>query len=102
MYNSGKDVWAKEFRDRRPDVSMATIEAYLHSLYRVRPTYSVERVPRAILLRYPRTLTATTSMPFLLQQIRSSTIDANKLFLWPHATRYQRVTPGETLWWMVD
>ena len=38
MYNSGKDVWAKEFRDRRPDVSMATIEAYLHSLYRVRPT----------------------------------------------------------------
>ena len=27
MYNSGKDVWAKEFRDRRPDVSMATIEA---------------------------------------------------------------------------
>jgi hypothetical protein len=34
MYNSGKDVWAKEFRERRPDVSMATIEAYLHSLYR--------------------------------------------------------------------
>ena len=27
MYNSGKGVWAKEFRDRRPDVSMATIEA---------------------------------------------------------------------------
>jgi pimeloyl-ACP methyl ester carboxylesterase len=45
MYNSGKDVWAKEFRDRRPDVSMATIEAYLHSLYRVRPdfVYSVSR-----------------------------------------------------------
>ena len=33
------------FRDRRPDVSMATIEAYLHSLYRVRPdfVYSVSR-----------------------------------------------------------
>ena len=45
MYNSGKDVWAKEFRERQPDVSMATIEAYLHSLYRVRPdfAYSVSR-----------------------------------------------------------
>ena len=45
MYNSGKDVWAKEFRERRPDVSMATIEAYLQSLYRARPdfVYSVSR-----------------------------------------------------------
>ena len=45
MYNSGKDVWAKEFRERRPDVSKAIIEAYLHSLYRVRPdfVYSVSR-----------------------------------------------------------
>jgi len=45
MYNSGADVWAKELRERRPDVSMATIEAYLHSLYRVRPdfVYSVSR-----------------------------------------------------------
>jgi pimeloyl-ACP methyl ester carboxylesterase len=45
MYNSGKDVWAKEFRERQPDVSMAAIEAYLHSLYRVRPdfVYSVSR-----------------------------------------------------------
>ena len=45
MYNSGKDVWAKEFRERQPDVSMAMIEAYLHSLYRVRPdfVYSVSR-----------------------------------------------------------
>ena len=45
MYNSGKDVWAKEFRERRSDVSMAIIEAYLHSLYRVRPdfVYSVSR-----------------------------------------------------------
>jgi pimeloyl-ACP methyl ester carboxylesterase len=45
MYNSGKDVWAREFRERQPDVSMATIEAYLHSLYRVRPdfVYSVSR-----------------------------------------------------------
>ena len=28
----------QEFLDRRPDVSMATIEQYLHNLYRVRPT----------------------------------------------------------------
>jgi pimeloyl-ACP methyl ester carboxylesterase len=45
MYNSGRDVWAKEFRERRPDVPMATIEAYLHNLYRVQPdfVYSVSR-----------------------------------------------------------
>jgi len=45
MYGSGKDVWAKEFLPRRPDVSMATIEKYLHNLYRVQPdfVYSVSR-----------------------------------------------------------
>jgi len=45
MYNSGKDVWAKEFLPRRTDVSTATIEKYLHNLYRVRPdfVYSVSR-----------------------------------------------------------
>src|SRR6201997_1702085 len=45
MYNSGKDVWAKEFLERRPDVTMATIENYLHNLYRVQPdfVYSVSR-----------------------------------------------------------
>ena len=45
MYNSGGDNWAKEFRARRPDVSMETIETYLHNLYRVRPdfVYSVSR-----------------------------------------------------------
>jgi pimeloyl-ACP methyl ester carboxylesterase len=45
MYNSGRDVWAKELRARRPDVSMETIEAYLHNLYRKRPdfVYSVTR-----------------------------------------------------------
>jgi pimeloyl-ACP methyl ester carboxylesterase len=45
MYNSGKDVWAKEFLERRTDVSMATIEKYLHNLYRMRPdfVYSVSR-----------------------------------------------------------
>jgi pimeloyl-ACP methyl ester carboxylesterase len=45
MYESGRDVWAKEFLARRPDVSMATIEQYLHNLYRVQPdfVYSVSR-----------------------------------------------------------
>jgi pimeloyl-ACP methyl ester carboxylesterase len=45
MYDAGRDVWAKEFLGRRPDVSMATIEQYLHNLYRVRPdfVYSVSR-----------------------------------------------------------
>src|SRR5262249_54295442 len=45
MYDSGRDVWAKELRERRPDVSMEIIEKYLHNLYRVRPdfVYSVTR-----------------------------------------------------------
>ena len=45
MYNAGRDVWAKELRERRPDVSMETIEKYLHNLYRARPdfVYSVSR-----------------------------------------------------------
>jgi pimeloyl-ACP methyl ester carboxylesterase len=45
MYDSGRDGWAKEFRTRRPDVSMETIEKYLHNLYRVRSdlVYSVSR-----------------------------------------------------------
>jgi pimeloyl-ACP methyl ester carboxylesterase len=45
MYNSGRDVWAAEFRARRPEVAMETIAAYLHNLYRVRPdfVYSVSR-----------------------------------------------------------
>jgi pimeloyl-ACP methyl ester carboxylesterase len=45
MYNRGRDVWAKAFRARQPDVSMETIETYLHNLYRVRPdfVYSVSR-----------------------------------------------------------
>src|SRR6516162_7623491 len=45
MYESGRDVWAKEFLELRPDVSIATIEQYLHNLYRVQPdfVYSVSR-----------------------------------------------------------
>src|SRR5262245_54773058 len=44
MYNSGQ-TWAKELRERRPDVSMDTIEKYLHNLYQVREdfVYSVSR-----------------------------------------------------------
>ncbi|HTK35070.1 MAG TPA: alpha/beta fold hydrolase [Caulobacteraceae bacterium] len=45
MYKSGLDTWAPEFRQQRPDVSMGTIEAFLHNLYRARPdfVYSVSR-----------------------------------------------------------
>src|SRR5689334_84741 len=45
MFDAGKTVWAKELRERRPDVSMETIEKYLHDLYRQRPdfVYSVSR-----------------------------------------------------------
>ena len=45
MYNSGRDVWAPELRARRPEITMESIEAYLHNLYRVRPdfVYSVSR-----------------------------------------------------------
>src|ERR1700752_3461057 len=39
MYNSGRDGWGKEFLARRPDVTMETIEKYLHSLYGVRPDF---------------------------------------------------------------
>jgi len=45
MYNASRDVWAKEYRTRKPDVPMETIEKYLHNLYRVQPdfVYSVSR-----------------------------------------------------------
>jgi pimeloyl-ACP methyl ester carboxylesterase len=45
MYRSGHDVWAPELLARRPDLNMATIEAYLHALYRRNPdfVYSVTR-----------------------------------------------------------
>jgi pimeloyl-ACP methyl ester carboxylesterase len=45
MYDSGKNVWAPELLARRPELTMATIEKYLHNLYRVRPdfVYSVSR-----------------------------------------------------------
>jgi pimeloyl-ACP methyl ester carboxylesterase len=45
MYDAGQTVWAKELRERRSDISMETVEKYLHNLYRVRPdfVYSVSR-----------------------------------------------------------
>src|SRR5262245_37000219 len=45
MYKSGREVWAPEFRKKQPNVSMETIDKYLHNLYRVRPdfVYSVSR-----------------------------------------------------------
>src|SRR3954469_14319711 len=45
MYDAGRDVWAKELRGRQPDVTMETIEKYLHNLYRARSdfVYSVSR-----------------------------------------------------------
>jgi pimeloyl-ACP methyl ester carboxylesterase len=45
MYDAGNTGWATELRERRPDISMVTIEKYLHNLYRVRPdfVYSVSR-----------------------------------------------------------
>ena len=43
--NSGRDVWLPEFLARRPEVTMAAIEAYLHNLGRARAdfVYSVSR-----------------------------------------------------------
>ena len=45
MHDSGKDVWAPELLPKRPDLSMAQVEQYLHNLYRVQPDflYSVPR-----------------------------------------------------------
>src|SRR3954471_1061461 len=45
MYDSGRNVWAKELRESRPDVSVEVIDKYLHNLYRARPdfVYSVSR-----------------------------------------------------------
>jgi pimeloyl-ACP methyl ester carboxylesterase len=45
LYNHGLTGWAKEFRERKPNVPMETIERYLHNLWRKRPdfVYSVSR-----------------------------------------------------------
>jgi len=43
--NGGRNTWAPELLARRPDLTMETIEAYLHNLFRVQPdfVYSVSR-----------------------------------------------------------
>jgi pimeloyl-ACP methyl ester carboxylesterase len=45
MYDAGRNAWAKALSERAPDVTMETIEKYLHNLYRARPdfVYSVSR-----------------------------------------------------------
>ena len=45
MYDSGKDIWAPELIAKRPDITMETIESYLHNLYRMDHdfVYSVSR-----------------------------------------------------------
>ena len=45
MYNSGRDSWGPELCAIRSDVTMETVEQYLHNLYRVQPdfVYSVSR-----------------------------------------------------------
>jgi pimeloyl-ACP methyl ester carboxylesterase len=45
MYRHSLDGWARELRAQRPDVTMETIEAYFHNLYRVQPDF-VYSVPR--------------------------------------------------------
>ena len=47
MYDTSRDGWAKEFRARRPDVSMETIEKYLDDLYRVRVARIRAQLPDA-------------------------------------------------------
>src|SRR4051795_5007467 len=45
MYDAGKTGWAREMRERRPEIPVETLEKYLHNLYRVRAdfVYSVSR-----------------------------------------------------------
>jgi pimeloyl-ACP methyl ester carboxylesterase len=45
MFDLSRDVWGKEYRTSRPEVTTETLEKYFHNLYRVRPdfVYSVSR-----------------------------------------------------------
>ena len=45
MYDSGRDAWGPQLIAQRPDLTMETIEQYLHNLYRLQPDfmYSVSR-----------------------------------------------------------
>src|SRR6478752_281906 len=48
MYRHSQQNWLPDFRARRPEVSMETIEKYFHSLYRVQPDF-LYSVPRAFI-----------------------------------------------------
>ena len=48
MYRHGKENWVTDFMKRRPEVSVDTIETYLHNLYAVQPFFCT--ACRAILL----------------------------------------------------
>ena len=39
MYDSGRDVWAPALIAGRPEITMETIEQYLHNLYRLQPDF---------------------------------------------------------------
>ncbi len=39
MFDAGQNVWAPALLARRPDLSMAQVERYLHALYRARPEF---------------------------------------------------------------
>ena len=39
MYDSGRDIWAPGLMEQRPDVTMETVEQYLHNLYRIQPDF---------------------------------------------------------------
>ena len=45
MYDMGRDSWGPDLIAQRPDLTMETIEQYLHNLYRIQPDfmYSVSR-----------------------------------------------------------
>ena len=45
MYDMGRDSWGPDLIAQRPEISMETIEQYLHNLYRIQPDfmYSVSR-----------------------------------------------------------
>ena len=50
MYKSGRDVWAPELRARRPEITMESIEAYLHDVrghWRARAEGPVDGLPLA-------------------------------------------------------
>ena len=46
MYNSGKNVWANELRERRADVPMETVEKYLQQRLPPAARLRVQRVAR--------------------------------------------------------